>query len=158
MGRFDEVGKTLDIHDLEKSRRNITRIIVHCSATPEGRYHNAQDIHRWHKERGWAGIGYHYVLMLSGELQQGRSIHYTGAHAKGYNKNSLAICLIGGTDSNLKPKEDSFTVEQKLFLESFLIEVHAMYPNAEILGHRDLPGVSKACPCLEVSDIWLGDT
>ncbi len=158
MGKFDEVGKVLDIHDLKKSKRNITKIVVHCSATPQGRYHTAQDLHRWHKERGWAGIGYHYVLCTGGALQQGRGINYTGAHAKGYNKNSLAICLIGGTNSEHVPTENAFTQDQLLFLEAFLIEMHAMYPNAEVLGHRDLPNVTKACPCLEVSDIWLGDT
>ncbi len=150
MGRFDEVGKVLTIHNLKKSKRKITRIVVHCSATIQGRYYNAQDIHSWHIRRGWAGIGYHYVLGLDGELEQGRSINATPAQARGYNKGSLAICLIGGMDENNIAKDRMFTVDQLVFLESLLEELHKMYPKAKILGHRDLPAVNKMCPCLDI--------
>ena len=96
MGRFSEVGKVLEYWNLKKAKRKITRIVIHCSATKQGKYYDAQDIHLWHKARGWAGIGYTYVLLDSGELQQGRGINYTPAQAKGYNKGAIAICLIGG--------------------------------------------------------------
>ena len=152
MGRFSEVGKVLEYWNLKKAKRKITRIVVHCSATPQGRYHDARDIHLWHKARGWAGIGYHYVLLDSGEVQQGRNINYTGAHAKGYNKGSLAICLIGGLNDNMIATEKAFTTDQLRVLEKLLSDLQKMYPKAEILGHRDLPYVNKACPCIEVND------
>lgn len=151
--KFNDLGKVIDIHDFEKSNRNITRIVVHCTATPLGRYHTVFDIDEWHKKRGFDGIGYHYLVGVSGEVTQGRSIHSKGAHAKGYNKNSLAIVLAGGTNDKLIATEKAFTADQFLFLESFLKELQIMYPNAEIVGHRELPGVNKACPCFEVKDL-----
>ena len=156
MSRFEDVGKILDIYNLEKSRRTITRIVIHCSVTPLGRHHDAKDIHRWHLERGWPGIGYHYVMMTSGEIQQGRSIHYTPAQARGYNVGALAAVVIGGTNDEHVVTENAFTADQMLSLESLVKELHKMYPEAEIVGHRDLPYVNKACPCLEVSDIYKG--
>ncbi len=158
MGRFNKVGYVLDQEDFKKSKRKIKKIIVHCSATPEGRHNDARDIHSWHLKRGWAGIGYHYVMLLSGEIQYGRNVNYSGAHAKGYNKYTIGVCLIGGTDQKLVAKENSFTGDQFVFLESFLIKLHKLYPDAEITGHRNLPGVNKACPCFDVKNkygfIW----
>ena len=152
MGRFSEVGKVLKYWNLEKAKRKITRIVIHCSATKQGKYYDAQDIHLWHKARGWAGIGYTYVLLDSGELQQGRGINYTPAQAKGYNKGAIAICLIGGMNDKMIATENAFTVDQLLVLPNILKKLKKMYPKAEILGHRDLKYVLKSCPCLEVSD------
>ena len=154
MNAFKEVGLVLDPHNLEKAKRPITRIVVHCTATPQGRYHTAKDIHKWHQESGWLGIGYHYVLTVSGELQQGRDIEEKGAHARGYNYGSLAVVLVGGTDNKLIAMEKGFTQDQLLYLEVLLKELIKLYPDAEIVGHRELPGVNKACPCLKVSDYY----
>ena len=132
---------------MKKSKRIINYIVVHCSATPEGRAHTAKDIDQWHKQRGFAEIGYNYVILLDGTIQEGRDIDKIPAHVENFNKNSIGVCYIGGIDKNtLKPK-DTRTEAQKKALLTLLRELKKMYPNAEILGHRDFPKVNKACPC-----------
>ena len=76
--------------------RKIDSIIVHCSATKAGQDFTAADIDRWHRERGFNGIGYHYVIRLDGRLEKGREIDLAGAHCKGWNERSVGICYIGG--------------------------------------------------------------
>jgi N-acetyl-anhydromuramyl-L-alanine amidase AmpD len=137
--------------------RKIDYLVVHCSATVEGKHITAEDIDRWHKQRGWSGIGYHYVILLDGTVQEGRPEAKIGAHVKGYNKNSIGVCYIGGLSKNKAPK-DTRTPAQKAALEQLLIDLKDKYPNAEIRGHRDFSkdlngnGViepfefSKACP------------
>lgn len=132
---------------MKKSKRIINYIVVHCSATPEGRAHTAKDIDQWHKQRGFAEIGYNYVILLDGTIQEGRDIDKIPAHVENFNKNSIGVCYIGGIDKNtLKPK-DTRTEAQKKALLTLLRELKKIYPNAEILGHRDFPKVNKACPC-----------
>ncbi|MGB1307526.1 MAG: N-acetylmuramoyl-L-alanine amidase [Oceanihabitans sp.] len=137
--------------------RTIKYIVVHCSATVEGKSFRAKDIDIWHKKRGWKGIGYHYVVGLDGKLEKGRPDHVMGAHVKGFNKHSLGVCYIGGLDSNLAPK-DTRTLWQKEALNQLLIDLKRKHPDAKILGHRDFsPDLngngtiepfefSKACP------------
>jgi N-acetylmuramoyl-L-alanine amidase len=131
--------------------RKITKIIVHCSATQEGANFDVQDIRRWHKQRGFKDIGYHYIITLDGDIQIGRDIQEPGAHAKGYNKNSIAICYIGGLDKNLTPK-DTRNIYQKLALKMMISGLKTNFPDAVILGHRDLPNVKKACPCFDAKE------
>ena len=133
---------------IEKSRRFIKRIVVHCSATPEGKQFYAADIDRWHKANRWDGIGYHYVVDINGRVELGRTIHVQGAHAGVYNPGSIGICYIGGLDKDGTAK-DTRTQDQKESLQWLLSEMKRMYPNAEIVGHRDLPGVAKACPSFD---------
>lgn len=77
--------------------RKITELILHCSATPEGKDFSTTDIDRWHKARGFKMIGYHYVIRLDGTIEQGRPLEMTGAHCKGHNAHSIGICYIGGS-------------------------------------------------------------
>ena len=76
------------------------KVIIHCSATPNGRNDQAEDIHRWHKEKGWDGIGYHYVITVDGKLQAGRPEYWTGSHAYGHNTGSIGVCMIGTDEYN----------------------------------------------------------
>lgn len=138
--------------------RSIHYLVVHCSATIEGKDFDAKDIDAWHKKRGWSGIGYHYVIKLDGAIEKGRPDSKIGAHVKGYNKHSLGICYIGGLAKNQAPK-DTRTPQQKAALENLLIDLKIKHPKAEIRGHRDfskdLNGngfiepfeFSKTCPC-----------
>ena len=80
--------------------RNIDSIIVHCSATKAGQDFTAADIDCWHRERGFNGIGYHYVIRLDGKLEKGRDVSLAGAHCRGWNERSVGICYIGGVDEN----------------------------------------------------------
>lgn len=126
--------------------RHIDKIIVHCSATPEGRDISADTIDKWHKERGWSGIGYHYVVSLDGTIEYGRDIQKTGAHVKGHNTGSIGICYIGGCDDKMNAK-DTRTIEQKESLLLLIKTLKKMHPGAEVFGHRDFS--AKECPSFD---------
>lgn len=127
--------------------RKINQIIVHCSATPEGKNFHANDIDRWHKERGFDRIGYHYVIDLDGTIEKGRTIEKVGAHVKGHNSNSIGVCYIGGLASDGKTPKDTRTVEQKTSLLRLLRELKSQFPAVTIHGHREF--ANKACPCFD---------
>ena len=127
--------------------RTIKEIIIHCADTPEGRDNKAADIDRWHKQRGFDCIGYHYVIDLDGTIEAGRDTECIGAHCKGHNTNSIGICYIGGADRDtLKPK-DTRTESQKASLLLLLKYLRQRYPKAKIYGHRDFS--DKACPSFD---------
>lgn len=125
--------------------RKIDRIIIHCSDTPAGRYTTVEDIDRWHRERGFKKIGYHYVIYLNGAIHKGRSETEVGAHCKGYNAHSIGVCYVGGKE-NGKPK-DTRTEAQKESLLFLLRDLKKRYPQAKICGHRDL--AARDCPCFD---------
>lgn len=129
--------------------RKINKIIVHCSATQEGKDFCAADIDRWHKQRGWKCIGYHYVIKLDGTVETGRAESEIGAHCSGQNANSIGVCYIGGLDKNNKAK-DTRTNAQKASMLVLLKKLKAKYPNAVIYGHRDF--AAKACPCFDAKN------
>ena len=135
--------------------RNIKLLIIHCSATPPSLNIGAIEIDKWHKDRGWSGIGYHYVIRRNGLVECGRPLLKSGAHAKGYNSKSIGICLVGGIDGAKKP-DNNFAAAQFAALTLLLKDLISLFPKADILGHRDLPSVSKACPCFDVK-LWLKD-
>ena len=124
--------------------RKITDIIIHCSATPEGKSFTVADIDRWHRQRGFAQIGYHYVIYLDGTIHKGRPIELVGAHCQGHNTNSIGICYIGGLATDNKTPKDTRTPEQKQAMLNLLKELRAKFPAATIRGHRDF--AAKACP------------
>lgn len=128
--------------------RHIDEIIIHCADTPRGVYFDVDDIREWHTSppRNWSDVGYHYVVLINGDVQKGRLDHVVGAHASGHNSNSIGICYIGGKG------EDTRTLQQKVSIETLLRYLKLMYPDAEILGHRDLPNVSKSCPSFNAKD------
>ena len=76
--------------------RKITEIIIHCSATIEGKDYTVADIDRWHRARGFRNIGYHYVIYRDGSIHGGRPIRETGAHCAGLIVHSIGICYFGG--------------------------------------------------------------
>jgi len=128
--------------------RRIDKIIIHCSATKEGNNVNASTIDQWHRDRGWRGIGYHYVVMLDGTIEYGRSIYETGAHVKNHNQGSIGVCYIGGLNNNMKA-EDTRTSEQKESLLLLLKTLKKMHPDATIHGHNEFS--AKACPCFDAN-------
>lgn len=129
---------------LKKSKRNITEIIVHCTATPEGRNTTVEEITQWHKQRHFATIGYHYVVYLDGTIHEGRDADIAGAHCLNHNTNSIGVCYVGGMDKNNKKAKDTRTELQKNALLNLLIDLKALYPKATIHGHRDF--ANKDCP------------
>lgn len=131
---------------LIKSKRNIKEIIVHCTATPEGRPVTIKEITNWHKQRGFSTIGYHYVVMLDGSVQNGRDVNVAGAHCTNHNSISIGVCYVGGCDKQMKAK-DTRTDAQKRALLDLLKRLRIMYPAAKIYGHRDF--ANKACPSFD---------
>ncbi len=128
--------------------RTIDEIIIHCSATKEGQAFTVADIDRWHRARGFAAIGYHYVIYLDGSVHEGRPVAQQGAHCTGHNQRSIGVCYIGGLDAAGKPK-DTRTPEQRASLRSLVETLKKQYPNATIHGHKEF--ANKACPCFDVS-------
>lgn len=147
------------------TRRTINEIVVHCAATPEGRDYTVQDITKWHKQRGFATIGYHYVIYRNGKIMAGRDVNTAGAHATGHNSHSIGICYIGGMDAQNKSPKDTRTDEQRKSLKALLTRLCKLYPKAKLYGHRELSkdlngdGIispwefEKACPSFEVSEL-----
>lgn len=127
--------------------RKINKIIIHCSATPEGRKVSVSDINNWHIQKGYAKIGYHYVIYLDGTIHPGRGEEIPGAHTIGQNANSIGICYIGGVDKNMKPK-DTRTPEQKIALHDLVRALKTKYPGATVHGHNEF--AAKACPSFNV--------
>lgn len=130
--------------------RWITKIIVHCAATPEGKDFTVADIDRWHKAKGWKCIGYHFVIYRDGSVHEGRPIDMIGAHCKGFNSHSIGICYIGGCTADGKHAKDTRTPEQKRALRQLLEKLHSKYPNASIHGHNEF--ANKACPCFSMNE------
>lgn len=120
----------------------------------------AAEIDHWHRERGFLRIGYHYVIRRNGSLEIGRKIDEVGAHAKPWNDRSVGICLVGGIaggdkqDRSFANPENNFTDAQWNRLRSTLDKLRTIYPGVQIIGHRDVPGVHKACPSFDVAQ-WL---
>ena len=129
--------------------RKITEIIVHCSATPEGKDFTVADITRWHRQRGFRTIGYHYVVYRDGSVHTGRQEGEIGAHCTGHNAYSIGICYIGGLVADGKTAKDTRTPEQRKALLMLLRRLRAKYPNAKIHGHRDF--AAKACPSFDAT-------
>ena len=130
--------------------RPITEIIIHCSATPEGKAFTVADIRRWHLARGFRDIGYHYVIYLDGSIHKGRPLEQAGAHCLNHNRRSIGVCYIGGLAINGKTPADTRTPAQKAALATLLKELHAKFPRATLHGHREF--ANKACPCFDVRE------
>ena len=142
-------ANTLSKLNLSVNKRNIKELIVHCSATPEGKDFTVSQIREWHLQRGFSDIGYHYVVYRDGSIHIGRDESIIGAHCTGHNTNSIGVCYIGGCASDGKTPKDTRTTEQKQSLVKLLKELKTKYPKAYIHGHRDFS--SKACPSFDAT-------
>jgi len=131
--------------------RDINRIILHCSATPEGKDYSVDTIREWHKKRGWSDIGYHFVIQLDGTISQGRPIDKAGAHTKGHNFDSIGVCYIGGMDEDAKKAKDTMTVEQNKAFRMLVMSIKILFgDDITIHGHNEFS--SKACPSFIVKE------
>lgn len=130
--------------------RAITHLVVHCSATKPSVAVDAKMIDRWHRERGFLKIGYHFVIKRDGTVETGRPLDEPGAHVAGHNALTIGICLAGGLNEKTGKSENNYTDEQFASLTGVLKQLKELFPTAEILGHRDFPKVAKDCPCFDV--------
>ena len=138
--------------------REIKEIHIHCSATRSDNI-SASTIRKWHLQRGWSDIGYHYVI--NSAIEFGRPLHRIPASARGHNKYAAAICYVGGLNPETGKAEDTRTPRQKELLIKLIKQLKAKYPNATIHGHRDLSPdknkdgkidefeYMKQCPCFD---------
>ena len=118
--------------------RTINEIIVHCSATPEGRDYTIAQIRQWHLQRGFRDIGYHYVIYRDGTIHTGRPVAQAGAHCTGHNAHSIGVCYVGGVAKDNKTPKDTRTEAQKKSLANLHAPMlylnggtaDAAYPNA----------------------------
>jgi len=134
--------------------RPIEYIVVHCSATKPSADIGAAEIRRWHLDRGFADIGYHFVIRRNGVLERGRPLTKPGAHVKGYNRRSIGIVWVGGLNQITGKPEDNRTEGQKITLATLVISLKDIWPYAHVRGHYEFPGVQKACPCFDVQAWW----
>lgn len=163
--------------------RIVNQIILHCSASPNGRslfqgsvksgdlITPAQVIDGWHKKRGFKranswrlrqnynleALGYHYLIYTNGTIVTGRHMNEIGAHTQGFNSASIGICMVG---------TDQFTEKQWAALATCVKSLQALYPKATVRGHRDYsPDIDgdgtvephewlKVCPSFSVAS-WL---
>ena len=141
---------TLSKLNLSVNKRNIKELIVHCSATPEGKDYSVDTIRQWHLKRGFSDIGYHYVIYRDGSIHIGRDESIIGAHCTGHNTNSIGVCYIGGCASDGKTPKDTRTLQQKESLLSLLKTLKVKYPNAKIYPHYKF--AAKACPSFNAEE------
>jgi len=130
-------------------------LTIHCAATPEGRDNTAAQVNQWDIEK-FGQISYHWVIELDGDAVRGLPDNVKGAHVGKANTGNIGICYVGGTtdrNAGSKPK-DTRTKAQKIALRTLIRTYQARYPNIIVRGHRDWPGVSKACPSFDVG-AWL---
>lgn len=129
--------------------RQITEIIIHSTATPKGMNATAKDIDKWHRLRGYNCIGYHFVILRDGTIEQGRAIEMAGAHCKGNNAETIGVAYVGGLNES-KQSADTRTGAQKIALNVLLADLVKQYPTIrKISGHRDY--CNTACPSFDAS-------
>ena len=127
--------------------RKIDKLIIHCSATPEFKEFDVDDIRNWHVNGNkWSDVGYHFVIKIDGTIQIGRPINKIGSHVKGKNRSSIGICYIGGMNRDMTDWIDTRTPEQKVSLIALLKELKEKYTEAVVYGHNDFTD-KKVCPC-----------
>jgi len=157
----------IPLEKLKTFARPIQFIAIHCSASSPKSSENmgVAELNAMHIERGFACIGYHYVIKRNGEIVRGRPKNVVGAHVEGFNSISLGVCLIGGIDTNGKPI-NNFTDQQFASLKVLLLELQQSLPRVVIQGHRDFsPDKNhdgqitqnewlKSCPCFDVKPWW----
>lgn len=131
--------------------RKLDEIIIHCSATPEGRDDKFEDVEAWHLAKGWKpGSGYHFVIELDGTVRKGRPLSQPGAHVKGRNKTTIGICYIGGMTADMTAAKDTRTPAQRTALRLLLLDLGTKYGITKISGHNQY--ANKACPSFNAGE------
>lgn len=128
--------------------RPIREVIVHCTATPEGKDFTVDDIRSWHKQRGWSDIGYHYVVYRDGRVMVGRPVGQVGAHVANHNTGTIGISYIGGLSADGKSAKDTRTPAQRSSLLWLTAQLCRKFSITKVTGHNEY--AAKACPSFDV--------
>ncbi|WWT39546.1 lysozyme [Microcystis phage Mae-JY02] len=142
--------------------RRLTEIIVHCTATRPNwmaagtTAQKVAEVRRWHmQDRGWADIGYHFLIDRDGTIAHGRDIERTGAHTQGRNTGTIGIALFGGHGSSATDRfADNFTPAQDRALRGLIDKLRGQYGALALSGHND--HAAKACPGFKVPNWHRG--
>lgn len=130
--------------------RDINRVILHCTATKEGQDISLETIRGWHViGNEWHDVGYHYVILLNGEIALGRNVFTEGAHTSGENKTSIGVAYVGGLDENGEPK-DTMTLYQDIAFMRLFESLCVTFGNLGLHGHNEFS--TKACPSFDVQE------
>ena len=134
--------------------RKLDRIILHCTATPEGRHVDVDTIRVWHKARGWSDVGYHFIIYIDGSVHSGRDVSKTGAHVAGHNATTIGVVYVGGTDAAGKAK-DTMNAAQETAFVNLVKHLRDEYGPLTLHGHNEY--AAKACPSFNVKQkfAWL---
>lgn len=150
-------GKLLSSKEPQKiaqTSRKIKEVILHCSATPEGKDYSVSTIRQWHLQRGFSDIGYHYIISndSKGTVNIGRSETIAGAHCTGHNSCSIGICYVGGLAIDGKTAKDTRTKVQKQSLYQLVDNIITKYGLSinEVHCHNEY--ANKSCPCFKIND------
>lgn len=131
--------------------RKINEIILHCSATPEGKDFKAKDIRKWHKDKGWQDIGYHFVVDLDGTIEPGRDIDKVGAHCLNHNASSVGVCYIGGCDKQMNAKDTRTQAQKDALLDLVFLLMQQYHLNINQVHCHNEYELKKACPSFAIS-------
>ena len=135
-------------------RKSTEYIVIHCAATKASMDIGLTEIRKWHvQDNGWRDVGYHYIIRRNGEVELGRSIRDTGAHAAGYNHKSVSVCMVGGMAED-NSAENNFTAQQWTALLDLVKQLKSDYPDADVIGHNEIS--EKECPSFDVQK-WKED-
>ncbi len=130
--------------------RRIDKIILHCTATRQGKDYSVDQVRSWHvHDRNFADIGYHYLIRLDGTVEEGRDIDKIGAHCLGQNSHSIGICYVGGLNSDGNTK-DTRTPSQRNAMRSLVDYLKRKY-NASVHCHNEF--ANKECPCFKIDQL-----
>lgn len=131
------------------NQRTIKYIVVHCTAGAQTA--GVKEVLQVFKSRGWSRPGYHYLITADGAIHQLLDESQISNGVKGYNKVTINVAYTGGVDISQRklPAMDNRTEAQKASLVKLLRILKQRYPSAQVQGHRDFPGVAKACPSFD---------
>jgi len=129
--------------------RDLKRVILHCSATPEGRKVSVDTIRGWHMDRGWDDIGYHFCILANGSIEKGRDIDKIGSHTYSHNADSIGICYIGGLDKEMHYK-DTMTALQEIAFIQLVWSLRMILGPLKVHGHNEFS--DKKCPSFKVNE------
>ncbi len=141
-------------------------LVIHCTATREGREVKSSEIRRWHTDpvskggRGWQQVGYTDMIHLDGKVERLVKNNEDANvdpwevtnGAKGYNGVSRHVVYVGGLAVDGQTPKDTRTAAQKAALRAYVLDFHRRFPGVRIIGHNEVSG--KACPCFDVQK-WL---
>lgn len=142
--------------EIATTARPISEVILHCTATPAGKWFDRSDVNAWHKQRGWSMIGYHFLILLDGKIEVGRPIGMVGSHVRGHNVGTIGVAYVGGLSADGKTAKDTRTPAQMAAAQWLIRALKEKFKiRRRARGHNEYDK-GKACPSFDVARDLLG--